>query len=54
VTEQGSDALPAEHGELWVRSAAEQPQHGFFLGSDLDWLVRWLDSPKVLEREIAG
>ncbi len=30
VTEQGSDASPAQHGELWVRSAGERPQYGFF------------------------
>ena len=30
VTEQGSDALPTEHGELWVRSAGERQQYGFF------------------------
>jgi acyl-CoA synthetase (AMP-forming)/AMP-acid ligase II len=30
VTEQGCDALPAQHGELWVRSAGERPRYGFF------------------------
>lgn len=30
VDEQGADAAPGEHGELWVRSAGGRPQFGFF------------------------
>jgi acyl-CoA synthetase (AMP-forming)/AMP-acid ligase II len=30
VTPDGQDAAPAEHGELWVRSAGARPRLGFF------------------------
>jgi acyl-CoA synthetase (AMP-forming)/AMP-acid ligase II len=30
VTEHGSNASPGQHGELWVRSAADRPEFGFF------------------------
>jgi acyl-CoA synthetase (AMP-forming)/AMP-acid ligase II len=30
VTQDGSDAAPGQHGELWVRSASDRPEYGFF------------------------
>jgi acyl-CoA synthetase (AMP-forming)/AMP-acid ligase II len=30
VTQDGSAAAPGQHGELWVRSASDRPEYGFF------------------------
>ena len=30
VTQDGSEAAPGQHGELWVRSASDRPEYGFF------------------------